>query len=98
MSPTGARRASSGSPHRIPTWIGTLRDLQIYHLATDNTDDVMERVAALFTDANLRPKQRACYEEGPSLVFQVTAMGRRESHDKLRIALARSDKYTLRRA
>ena len=82
----------------IEDWIGRLRDLQAYHIVADNTDDVMERVNALFTDANLRPKQRACYEEGESLVFRVTAMGKKKNHDKLLVTLARSDKYTLRRA
>ncbi len=82
----------------VEDWIGRLRDVQSYHIVAANTDDVMERVTALFTDAKLRSKQRACYEEGESLVFRITAMGKKKNHDKLRARLARSDKYTLRRA
>ncbi len=81
----------------VEHWIGRLRDLQSYDIIAPNTDDALERINALFEEAQLKVRKRSCYEDGTSLVVHVVAMGAKPDHEKLRLTLARSDQYTLRR-
>lgn len=78
--------------------IGNHRDIQEYVVATANTDDVFGRMAALFDSHGLAIRKRSCYEETGSIVLHVIAMGAKTNHDRLRLLLARSTEYTLRRA
>ncbi len=82
----------------VERWIGERRDIQAYHILADNTEDTPQRIDELFAGANLRTRKRTCYEEGTSLVFNVWAMGAKSDHDRLRMSLARSDEYQLRRS
>ena len=82
----------------IETWIGRLRDVQEYHVVAPNTEDAIDTLTSLFSEAKLRAKQRSCYEDGSSIVFHITAMGAKTNHEKLRVRLARSKEYVLRRA
>jgi putative Mg2+ transporter-C (MgtC) family protein len=82
----------------VEHWIGRWRDLQDYHIVAHNTEDTFERVSATFTDAKLRIRKRTCYEDGDSLVFHIRAMGGKANHEQLRIKLARSEEYTLRKS
>ena len=82
---------------RIEHWIGQRWDLQEYHIITPNTQHVFEEVAAVFTSAKLKPRKQTCFEEGSELVFHVVAMGAKANHDRTRMMLARSQKYTLRK-
>jgi len=81
----------------IERYIGDRRDIQQYYIVTNNTDDTFERIDQLFEQAELRTRKRTCYEEDASLVIHVVAMGSKVNHEKLRLKLARSDDYTLRR-
>lgn len=78
--------------------IGDRRDIQDYTIATVNSDDVFSRVAMLFKQTNLAIRKRTCYEEAGELVLHIIAMGAKANHDRLRLELARSKDYTLRRA
>lgn len=82
----------------IEHWIGHLRDIQDYHIVTENTDDALDRIDVLFAGSGLGIRKRSCYEDGTSLVVHIIAMGGKPAHDRLRVALARSDDYTLRRS
>jgi uncharacterized membrane protein YhiD involved in acid resistance len=82
----------------IEQWIGDRRDIQDYHIVTDKTDDVLDRVRTLFTNAGLGIRKRSYYEDGNSLVVHVVAMGAKAKHDKLRQTLVRSQDYVLRRS
>ncbi len=82
----------------VERWIGDWRDIQEYHIATPNVDEAFDRIRSLFDNARLRIRKWNCYEDGPSLVIHIVAMGGKIEHDKLRIKLARSDQFTLRRA
>ncbi len=82
----------------VERWIGELRDIQEYHIVAANAADTFDRINALFENAGLSTRKRSCYEEGSSLVVHVVAMGSKANHERLRIILARSDEYTLRKA
>ncbi len=82
----------------VEDWIGDLRDVQEYDFSIAKTDDVMERVSAVFAKAKLHTKKRHCYEEGDLLVFRIVAMGAKTNHDTLRLTLAQSNEYKLRRS
>ena len=77
--------------------IGERRDIQEYTIATTNTDDVFTRMAGMFGQAGLAIRKRSCYEEAGSIVLHIIAMGAKPNHDRLRLKLARSQEYTLRR-
>ncbi|UCE59606.1 MAG: MgtC/SapB family protein [Phycisphaerales bacterium] len=81
----------------VEKWIGGWRDVQQYHIATPNTDDALKRIDELFGQAHLQTRKRAWHEDGPSLVFHIWAMGRKGRHEQLRMTLARSEEYELRR-
>jgi len=81
----------------IERWISKRRDLQSYDIIAPNTDDVLDRIDALFQKGQLTIRKRSCYEDGTSLVVRVVAMGAKSNHESLRLAIARSDEYTLRR-
>lgn len=78
--------------------IGRLRDLQEYHFVAPKADDTFDRVTALFEQANLQVRKRTCHEDGPSLVFHIRAMGPKANHEQLRVSLAKSDEFELRRS
>ena len=82
----------------VENWIGTHRDIQIYDFVAPNTDDIMQRVDAMFKEAKLQSRKRTCYQDGDALVFHVRAMGAKPNHEKLRMQLARSEEYRLRRS
>ena len=82
----------------VEHWIGELRDIQEYYIVAANVPDVFDRIGAQFEQANLSTRKRSCYEEGPSLVVHVIAMGAKSNHERLRLQLSRSDEYTLRGA
>ena len=82
----------------IEQWIGDRRDIQDYHIVTQKTDDALDRVRTLFTDAGVGVRKRSYYEDGNSLVVHVVAMGAKAKHDKLRQTLVRSQDYVLRRS
>ncbi len=80
----------------VENWIGDVRDIQDFHVLTDNTEDAMDRVTTLFKENGLNVRKRFCHEEGESLLVHIVAMGAKTKHDRLRIRLARSNEYTLR--
>jgi len=82
----------------IEHWVGERRDIQDYNIVVPNTDDAFNCIGAMFADADLSIRKRSCYEEGSSFVVQVVAMGAKANHERLRIRIARSDQYTLRRS
>lgn len=82
----------------VENWVGTHRDIQMYDFVAPNTDDIMQRVDAMFKKAKLQARKRTCYQDGDSLIFQVRAMGAKPNHEKLRMHLARSEEYRLRRS
>lgn len=82
----------------VEKWIGARRDIQAYHILADNAEGTPQAIDKLFAGANLRTRKRTYYEEGTSLVFNVWAMGAKADHDRLRMSLARSDQYQLRRS
>ncbi|MFQ5590947.1 MAG: MgtC/SapB family protein [Phycisphaerae bacterium] len=82
----------------VERWIGERRDIQEYHILTRNEEDANKRINELFVRANLRTRKRTWYEDGTSLVFDVWAMGAKSDHEHLRMSLARSDQYQLRRS
>lgn len=81
----------------IERYIGDRRDIQQYHIVTNNTENTFDRIDELFAKAELTTRKRTCYEEDTSLVIHIVAMGSKVNHEKLRLTLARSDDYTLRR-
>ncbi len=80
----------------IENWVADRRDIQEYHIATDNSHDAFDRIKSIFGEAVLKVRKCRCHEEGDVLVFFVVAMGTKVHHDQLRIKLVRSDNYTLR--
>jgi putative Mg2+ transporter-C (MgtC) family protein len=80
----------------IEHWIGDRRDIQDYHIVTENTPDALERVRRLFLDAGLGIRKRYFHEDGSSLHVHIIAMGAKAKHDELRLILTRSQEYTLR--
>jgi putative Mg2+ transporter-C (MgtC) family protein len=81
----------------LERWIGQWRDLQTYDIIAPNADDTIDRIDALFEKEQLTVRKRSCYEDGDSLVVHVVAMGAKPNHESLRLDIARSDEYTLRR-
>lgn len=81
----------------VEHWIGEVRDIQEFHIATANTDDAFDVIAALFKEARLSVRKQSAYQDGDCLVVDVIAMGAKANHDRLRIKLARSERYTLRK-
>ncbi len=79
-------------------WIGARRDIQDYHVVTANDNDPFQRINALFKNARLRVRKRTCYEDESALVFHIIAMGAKTNHDQLRMDLAKSADYTLKRS
>jgi hypothetical protein len=51
----------------------------------------------MFEEAGLRVRKRSCYEDDASLVIQIVAMGAKANHEHVRVRLAGSQEYTLRR-
>lgn len=82
----------------VERWIGQWRDIQEYKIVAPNADETFADIGHMFTDAKLRTRKRSCHEEDDSLVFHVIAMGAKANHEKLRMKLARSAKYVLRKA
>ena len=82
----------------VEQWIGQRRDIQEYKIVAPNTEDTFADIGHMFTGAKLRTRKRSCHEEDESLVFHVVAMGAKANHEKLRMKLARSAKYVLRKA
>ncbi len=83
----------------IEHWIGSLRDIQDYHIVTANKDDPFRRIDKLFKNARLQIRKRKCYEdEERALVFRIVAMGGKAHHDELHRQLSTSTDYTLKRA
>lgn len=82
----------------VETWVGTRRDLQAYHITIDKRGNALERIKALFEQANLKVRKRTLHEEGTGIVVHVWAMGRKADHETLRIKLAQSDEYRLGRS
>ncbi len=81
----------------IEHWIGDLRDIQEYHIATENTEGLFDRLDKLFEDSKLRTRKRFWYQDGSLLIMHVIAMGSKTNHERLRMRLLRSNEYTLRR-
>ncbi len=83
----------------IEHWIGSLRDIQDYHIVTANKDAPFQRIDAVFKSARLQIRKRKCYEdENQVLVFRIVAMGGKSRHDQLHQQLSTSPDYTLKRA
>ena len=82
----------------VEKWVGTHRDIQIYDFVAPNADDIIVRVDGMFKNAKLQTRKRTCYEDEDDLVFHVRAMGAKANHEKLRLSLARSDEFRLRRS
>ena len=82
----------------LEIWIGARRDIQDYHVVTTNDNNPFDRMNALFKKARLRVRKRTCYEDESALVFHIIAMGAKTSHDQLRMDLAKSADYTLKRS
>jgi putative Mg2+ transporter-C (MgtC) family protein len=82
----------------VEKWIGEWRDVQAYHIMVNNTEGAFQRIDEMFARAKLRTRKRTCYEDGPSLIFNVWAMGSKANHDSLRMLLAGSEDYQLRRS
>lgn len=81
----------------IEHWVGERRDIQAYDIIAPNTDDALDRISGLFHKGQLAVRKRSCYEDGTSLVVHVVAMGAKINHEKLRLTIARSEEYTLRK-
>jgi len=82
----------------VEDWIGDWRDVQQYHIGVPNTEKALERVRTVFEQAGLRIRKRTWHEDGNMLVFHVWAIGRKESHEQLRMSLAHAEDLELRRA
>lgn len=82
----------------VEHWIGQRRDIQRFLIVVANEPGVLARIDALFADANLRTRKRTWYEDGEELVFQIHAMGNKANHEQLRMKLAHSPDYRLRRS
>lgn len=82
----------------VEHWIGERRDIQEYHIVAPNAEDTFHQITAMFAEAKLQTRKRTCYQDGESLVFHILAMGGKANHDQLRMRLARSEEYTLRRS
>jgi len=82
----------------VEHWIGARRDIQDYHFVTANDNDPFQRIDMLFKKARLRVRKRQCYEEESALVFHIIAMGAKKNHDELRMNLAKSADYALKRS
>jgi putative Mg2+ transporter-C (MgtC) family protein len=82
----------------VERWVGTHRDIQIYDFVAPNEDDIIARVDTMFKDARLKARKRTCYQDEDDLVIHVRAMGAKANHEKLRVSLARSKEYRLRRS
>ncbi len=65
----------------VESWVGKHRDIQMYDFVAPNTDDIMQRVDAMFKKAKLQARRRTCYQDGDSLIFQVRAMGAKPIHE-----------------
>lgn len=79
--------------------IGSLRDIQDYHIVTANRDAPFQRIDALFKSAHLQIRKRKCHQDDNEvLVFRIIAMGRKSRHDQLHEQLSISPDYTLKRA
>ncbi len=81
----------------VEQWIGDRRDIQEYHIVAQNEENTLQRIDELFSHEKLSVRKQSCYEEGGSLVVDVIAMGAKPNHDRLRLTLARSTEYTLRK-
>lgn len=77
--------------------IGQARDLQSYRIAGPNADDTLDRLSAIFREGGLKIRKRTCYEEDEWLVVAIIAMGAKRDHERVRLSLARSNDWTLRR-
>lgn len=82
----------------VENWVGHHRDIQMYDFVAPNTENIMQRIDAMFKEARLQVRKRTCYQDGESLIFQVRAMGGKSNHEKLRMQIARSEEYRLRRS
>ncbi len=82
----------------IEEWISRWYDIQEYHFAAPNTEGVFDNITKLFTEAKLRTRKRTWHEEDDLLVFRIRAMGAKSDHVRLRMTLAHSRDYTLRRS
>jgi len=82
----------------VEKWVGKRRDIQIYEFVAPNEDDIIARIDAMFKNAHLKARKRTCYQDEDGLVFYVRAMGAKANHEKLRVSLARSAEYRLRRS
>jgi len=82
----------------IERWIGRLRDIQEFHFAAIRTDDALRDVRTLFAQAGLQVRKLNMHEEDELLVFYVRAMGAKAAHEQLRMSLASSKEYQLRRS
>ncbi len=82
----------------VEKWIGNRRDIQSYQILAGNETGTPRQVKEMFAHAGLRIRKQTYYEEGSSLVFNVWAMGDKSDHDELRMLMARSDEYVLRRS
>ena len=82
----------------VEHWIGERRDIQEYHIVAPNAEDTFHQITAMFAEVKLQTRKRTCYQDGESLVFHILAMGGKANHDQLRMRLARSEEYTLRRS
>ncbi|MHC4698169.1 MAG: MgtC/SapB family protein [Planctomycetota bacterium] len=82
----------------VEAWIGDRRDIQTYQIVASNAEDSLQRIVEMFARANLKTRKRTCYEEGSSLIFNIRAMGTKSNHERLRMTLAHSDEYQLRRS
>ena len=82
----------------VEHWVGMRRDIQDYHIVAPNSEEVIDRVTTLFKQAGLGTRKRTYYEEGTSLIIHIDAMGSKANHDALRVRIARSEEYTLRRS
>lgn len=82
--------------NRVEYVIGEHRDIQEFRIATAKTDDVLDRVDALFRDAGLSVRKRAFHEDEGKLIFDIRALGPKPRHEQLRMLLVRSETYTLR--
>ncbi len=82
----------------VENLVGYHRGIQMYDFVAPSADDIMQRVDAMFKEAKLQARRRTCYQDGDALIFQVRAMGAKPNHEKLRMYLARSEEYRLRRS
>jgi putative Mg2+ transporter-C (MgtC) family protein len=77
--------------------IGDRRDMQDYAIVTANDEAALERLNKVFATQRIRVLKRRFYEDGPSLVVEIMAIGSKTNHDRVRLSLARSSEYTLRK-